>query len=140
MNKQTIVTTLKIIAIPIIFLLVLIIVTILSLRHIIRVPNWFDLMYYGFLLLVPLIVGILTVYLSSIEEVKKWQYRVTASWVIFLFFLIMLFLISNSWVFFLVFSPVFMILTSIGGLIGGNLKLREKIQTDEIDKANAENK
>ncbi len=127
MNKQTIITTLKIIAIPIIYLLVLVGIIILRLRQLIHVGSWFNIMYYGFVFLLPFIVGVLTVYLSLKEHVEQWKYKVTAPWVpvVIIFIILACFAIQNP-LFLLMILPIFMVVASIGGLMGGYLKIREE--------------
>ncbi|HEY1054657.1 MAG TPA: hypothetical protein VGE24_05960 [Emticicia sp.] len=123
MNNQKSITFLKIIAIPIIYLLVLIFIIV----KVQRVGSWFSIMYYGFVLLLPLIVGTLTVYLSSKEEVRNWKYKITAPWVpIFMIFILLACSAIQNPLFLLMILPIFMTTASVGGLVGGYLKLREE--------------
>ncbi|HBS11589.1 MAG TPA: hypothetical protein DEO36_03465 [Flavobacteriaceae bacterium] len=94
------------------------------------VKNWnelFSVMSVTFLFLLPTIVGALTVYLSDKNKVEKLSYRIFAPWVpIFLFLIITLLLAIEGWACWLMILPVFLIATSIGGLIGGYLKLKRR--------------
>jgi hypothetical protein len=123
MNRQTIITALKIIAIPVIYLLVLIFIIV----KIQRVGSWFNLLYYCFILLLPLIVGTLTVYLSTKEEAESWKYRTTAPWMpVIVIFIVFACLAIQNPLFLLMISPIFMAFASLGGLMGWYLKLREQ--------------
>ena len=63
--------------------------------HQIALSTWkelFDVMSVSFLFCLPLIVGALTIYLSSVENVENLAYRIMVPWIpIFLFFVITLF-------------------------------------------------
>jgi hypothetical protein len=99
------------------------------LRLFFGIKTWDDLfsvMSVTFLFLLPTIVGALTVYLSDEEKVKKLGYRIFTPWIpIFLFLLITLALAIEGWACWIMILPVFLIASSIGGLIGGYLKLRK---------------
>ncbi len=98
------------------------------LRLLFGVKEWNDLfsvMTISFLVLLPSIVGALTVYLSSIEKAQKISYRIFAPWVpIFLFLLITLGFAIEGWACWIMVLPLFLIAASIGGLLGGLIKLR----------------
>lgn len=122
MNRQSIITALKIIAIPTIYALVL--------RAFFGATSWnevFNMMSKTFLFLLPSIVGALTVYFSPIEKVKKLGYAITAPFIpVFAFFFITLIFMIEGWPCLLMILPIFMIAASIGGVIGRHFKLREK--------------
>jgi hypothetical protein len=85
----------------------------------------FGLMSIAFLFLVPVVVGLLTVYLSPIEKVKHFGFRILMPWVpIFVFFGITLALAWEGWACWLMVLPLFLIAASIGGILGGALKRR----------------
>ena len=94
------------------------------------VKNWadfFSVMSISFLFILPIIVGALTVYLSSKNNVEKLWYRIFTPWIpIVLFLIITLVLEIEGWACWLMILPVFLIAASIGGLIGGYLKLKRK--------------
>lgn len=98
------------------------------LRLFFGIKTWSDLfsvMSVTFLFLLPTIVGALTVYLSEKEKVKKLWYRIFVPWIpIFLFLLITLALAIEGWACWIMILPAFLITSSIGGLIGGYLKLK----------------
>ncbi len=104
------------------------------LRIFFGVNTWkglFTVMSVTFLFLLPAIIGVLTVYLSEEEKVKKLSYRIFAPWVpIFLFFIITLVLAIEGWACWIMALPLFLAGASVGGLIGGYLKLKKsrKIQ------------
>ncbi|HEX5000993.1 MAG TPA: hypothetical protein VFW78_00720 [Bacteroidia bacterium] len=121
MNKR-LVATLKIAAIPVAYALLL--------RFAFGIPEWnevFNMMSTTFLFLLPSIVGALTVYFSRIENVKSIIYRCCAPWIpIFAFFFITLIFNIEGWPCLLMILPVFLFAATVGGLIGGYLKLRQK--------------
>ncbi len=94
------------------------------------VKDWHDMfsvMSVTFLFLLPAIIGALTVYLSDNNKVEKLWYRILAPWIpIILFLMITLVLEIEGWACWLMILPVFLIGASIGGMIGGYLKLRKR--------------
>ncbi|PVH23952.1 SRPBCC family protein [Sphingobacterium corticibacter] len=122
MNKKKLLTTLKIITIPIIYALLL--------RFVFGVSTWenvFTMMSTTFLFLLPFIVGALTVYLSDREKVQKFSYRFFAPWLPIFGFLVITFIFAiEGWPCLLMILPIFLLASSIGGLIGGYFKLRKK--------------
>ncbi|HEX8548426.1 MAG TPA: hypothetical protein VF691_15805 [Cytophagaceae bacterium] len=122
MDRQKLITTLKIIAIPTIYALLL--------RLVFGVTTWngiFNMMSKSFLFLLPAIVGALTVYFSKEEKVKSLSYRILTPWLpIFAFFIITLFFAIEGWPCLLMILPIFLIAASIGGLIGGYFKLKKR--------------
>ena len=108
----------------------------LILRLIFGVKTWnelFSVMSITFLFLLPTIVGALTVYLSKIENVKQIRYRIFIPWIpIFLFLVFTIVLSIEGWACWIMILPIFLFTASIGGLIGGYLKLRNKKNTLNI--------
>ncbi len=100
------------------------------LRVIFGIKGWseiFSVMSTTFLFLLPSIIGALTVYLSDKNKVKKLSYRIFAPWIpIFLFLAITLLLAIEGWACWLMILPIFLIASSIGGIIGGYLILKKK--------------
>jgi len=100
------------------------------LRLLFGIDNWnelFSVMSVTFLFLLPTIVGTLTVYLSSFEKAKSVAYRIFTPWIpVFLFLVITLALAIEGWACWLMISPVFLVAASIGGLLGGYLKIRKR--------------
>lgn len=125
MSKQKVITILKIVFLPTIYAILL--------RLLFGVSTWkelFDVMSVSFLFCLPLIVGALTIYLSSVENVENLAYRIMVPWIpIFLFFVITLFFALEGWACWLMVLPLFMVVASVGGLIGGYYKLKEKNNT-----------
>jgi hypothetical protein len=122
MDKQKLITTLKIIAIPTTYALLL--------RFVFGESTWsgvFNMMSKTFLFLLPSIVGALTVYFSKEEKVKSISYRFFTPWVpIFVFFFITLAFAIEGWPCLLMILPIFLIAASIGGFIGGYFKLKKR--------------
>ena len=100
------------------------------LRLFFGIERWnelFEVMSFTFLFFLPTIVGGLTVYLSDKEKVEKLSYRIFTPWVpIFLFLVFTLAFAIEGWACWLVILPIFLIAASIGGIIGGHLKLNKK--------------
>lgn len=100
------------------------------LRLLFGIKDWngiFSVMSTTFLFFLPSIIGALTVYLSDKDKVEKITYRFFAPWIpIFLFLAITLLLAIEGWACWLMILPVFLIAASIGGLIGGYLKLKKR--------------
>lgn len=89
----------------------------------------FELMSTAFIFMVPVVIGFLTVYLSPVEKVKNYGYRIFKPWIpILLFFLITLALAWEGWACWLMVLPLFLIAASIGGMLGGALKRRRHNQ------------
>ena len=121
-DKQKLISTLKIIAIPTAYALVL--------RFFFGISTWndtFNMMSKTFLFFLPTIIGALTIYFSNIEKVKNLGYRIMTPWIpVFAFFFITLIFLIEGWPCLLMILPIFLIASSIGGLIGGYYKLRKK--------------
>ncbi|MBA4144435.1 MAG: hypothetical protein C0523_01630 [Cytophaga sp.] len=87
----------------------------------------FSVMSVSFLFLLPAVAGGLTVYFSPIYRVKKKLYRILAPWVpITVFFAVTIALTMEGWACWIMVMPLFLAAASVGGLIGGYLKMRNK--------------
>ncbi|WP_228234827.1 hypothetical protein [Allomuricauda sp. M10] len=99
------------------------------LRLFFGIDTWMDLfsvMSVTFLFLLPIIVGALTVYLSPHEKAKRIAYRVFTPWIsVLLFLVITLALVIEGWACWLMILPVYLLASSIGGIIGGYLKTQK---------------
>ena len=108
----------------------------LALRLLFGLDTWggiFEVMSITFLFFSPVIVGALTVYYSPTKRIKKLSYKIFAPWVpIFLFLIVTLLWAIEGWACWIMILPVFLIAASIGGLIGGYLKLKKR-QRDTLD-------
>jgi len=102
----------------------------IAMRLIYDIDRWdemFEVMSITFLFCLPSIIGGLMVYLSDMDKVKKLAFRILAPWApILLFFVITLLFNIEGWACWLMILPVFLIAASIGGLLGGYLKLTKK--------------
>ena len=119
MNK-TLKTIALVIGIPVLYALIV------RLIYGIDLDSWsniYQVMSISFLFILPTIVGALTVYLSTIEKVKKTAYQVFVPWLpVFFFVLITLLLEIEGWACWIMLLPIFLLAASIGGIIGGYLK------------------
>lgn len=122
MDKKKILTTLKIIAIPAIYALLL--------RSVFGESTWrgvFNMMSVTFLFLLPSIVGALTIYFSKEEKIRNFKYKFFFPWIpICCFFFITFIFAWEGWPCLLMILPIFLLAASIGGLIGGYFKLKKK--------------
>lgn len=93
------------------------------------IQTWQDLfsvMSVTFLCCLPTIVGALTVYLSSIENARKYAYKIFVPWIPILIFLAFTLILSwEGWACWVMLLPLFLLAASIGGLIGAYLKIRK---------------
>ncbi len=100
------------------------------LRVLFGVKSWEDLfsvMTLTFLVLLPTIMGVLAVFLSDKSKVEKLWYRIFIPWIPILLFLVVTILFElEGWACWIMILPIFLITSSIGGLIGGYLKLKKK--------------
>jgi len=101
----------------------------LVLRFFFGIDDWnkmFSVMTISFLLLLPTLVGALTVYLSDIEKVKHLIFRIFIPWIpVFLFLVITLAFSLEGFACWFMVMPVFLVAASLGGLLGGYFKLRQ---------------
>lgn len=99
-------------------------------RGLFGIDNWstlYTVMSISFILLLPVGVGALTIALSDVKKVKKFSYRFFMPWLPLLGFFILTFLLNiEGWACWLMILPIFLLASSIGGLIAGYFKLKRK--------------
>lgn len=84
----------------------------------------FVVMNLAFLFFVPFGLGVLTISLSPIEKVYSRLYRIFMPWVpIFLFFIVTTLLNIEGWACWIMILPLFLVASSVGGLIAGYIKI-----------------
>jgi hypothetical protein len=94
--------------------------------------EWLSVMTLGFIFLVPFAVGFLTVYFSKQERAEKVLYAWFAPWVpILLFFALTLVLSLEGWACWLMVLPIFLIFSSIGGLVASARRSRKRKQDND---------
>lgn len=122
MNRKNILTSLKVIVIPVVYALLL--------RIFFGVKTWrelYSVMSVTFLVCLPAIVGALTVFFSPVGRVQKLAYRIFAPWIpILIFFVITLVCSIEGWACWVMALPLFLVAASLGGLFGGYFKLKKK--------------
>lgn len=119
---------LVIIVIPVIYLVLLRVVFGAQ-----KASDWYSVMSIAFLFLVPATVGILTVYRADIEKVKKLKYRIIAPWgPVMVFLIISIVFTLEGLACWLMALPLFLIFSSIGGLVGGYFKLNKRNNRLEV--------
>jgi hypothetical protein len=83
----------------------------------------YSVMSISFLFFLPFIAGALTVYLSRPEKAKSLTYRICAPWAtIIAFFFLTVIIGFEGWACWLMILPIFLGISSIGGIYGGYLK------------------
>lgn len=128
MTQEHIKRALKVIGIPVIVALVV--------RYLFDVNDlrslW-QLMTITFFASLPYIVGVLTIYLSSVDKVKSLGYRLFYPWIpIFVFFVVTLIFSIEGWACWAMILPVFLIFASLGGLTAGHFKLKKSRQSNNL--------
>lgn len=102
----------------------------LGLRLFFGMETWeelYSVMTVTFLVIGPVIVGALTTYLSPVERLKSTAYRFFTPWISSLIFLgITLLLSIEGWACWVMILPVYLLFASLGGLIGGYLKMNSR--------------
>ncbi|HEX8014280.1 MAG TPA: hypothetical protein VF465_03525 [Flavobacterium sp.] len=120
---------LKIIIIPVLFALLLRIIFGASIFD-----DFLSVMTWTFFLLVPVAIGALTVYYSSIEKVKSVSYRFFAPWLPIILVIFLTILIGlEGWACWIMISPLFLIFSSIGGLIAGHFKVKKSKKQENLN-------
>jgi len=90
------------------------------------VSDFATVMTVTFFASLPFGVGVLTIAVSDIEKVKSIRYRIFNPWVpILCFFVITLLLAIEGWGCWVMALPVFLALSSLGGLTAGYFRLRK---------------
>lgn len=88
--------------------------------------NLFVVMSVSFLFLLPMIMGILTTFLSPVEKITKITYLIFAPWIpVGLFLVITLAFAIEGWACWIMALPLFLILASVGGFIGAFIKSKQ---------------
>lgn len=96
--------------------------------------DFVKVMSVTFFFSLPIGVGILTMVFSDVANVKKRSYRIFMPWVpIMFFFVITLGLFIEGWACWVMALPVFLVLSSAGGVIGGHIKLRNQKKSDRLN-------
>ena len=129
MNQQRIIKLLFIIGIPIAALFLSSVIFKIDLFR-----DFFSVLSMSFIFLIPFGAGALTVYLSSIEKATSTVYRIFLPWIpILIFFVLTLLIAFEGWACWLIALPIFLISASIGGYLGGYLKVRKSKKTGQIN-------
>lgn len=93
-----------------------------------------QVMSVTFFFCLPVGAGVLTMVFSRAEQVEKRAYRIFMPWIpIMLFFFITLGLFIEGWACWVMALPVFLLLSSVGGAIGGYIKLRNNKKSNKLN-------
>src|ERR1044071_499625 len=85
-----------------------------------RLQDYWSLMTLGFIFLVPLTLGILTVYYGEKERKRSWPYRIFMPWVPCSVLMLAAFLIGWEGSICIVMAlPIFLFMSSLGGVFAG---------------------
>lgn len=129
MNQDKIINLLLIIGVPIAAFF-----TFSAIFKVDLFKDFLSVMSGSFIFLVPFAIGAFTVYRASVEKTSSIAYRIFFPWVVILVFFVLTLLIAfEGWACWLMALPVFLICSSIGGLIGGYLKVRKSKKTGQIN-------
>jgi hypothetical protein len=81
---------------------------------------YLTIMTLGFIVFVPLTLGVLTVYFAESQKPRRWFYWIFAPWISCVLLLLAAFVVGwEGSICILMASPVFLVMSSIGGLITG---------------------
>lgn len=96
--------------------------------------DFVQVMSVTFFFCLPVGVGILTMVFSQVKHVQKLAYRVFMPWVpVMLFFFITLGLFIEGWACWVMALPVFLLLSTVGGAIGGYIKLKSRNKSHKLN-------
>lgn len=102
----------------------------LVVRFIFDVSGFLEIMSSTFLISLPIIVGFVTIWLWNHDNQKSKIFQVCYSWIpILAFFVITLLLSIEGWACWIMMLPVFLVLSSVGGLLAGYFKNRDHKNT-----------
>jgi hypothetical protein len=119
MNKPLATRIALVLAVPVLYALVIRYFFALSI-----VSELYSVMSITFLFLMPTVVGALTVYLSSIDNVRSLAYRILAPWAsVLVFFIATIALSWEGWICWIMVLPLFLVAASIGGLVAGYFRM-----------------
>jgi hypothetical protein len=97
------------------------------------IKDFITVMSLSFFITVPFAIGYLTIALSPIEKVRKLRYRVFAPWLaIILFLMATIWIRVEGWACWIMILPVFLVFASIGGLVAGGRKIRQKDRPNKL--------
>lgn len=93
-----------------------------------------DVMSWNFFTTVPAAVGGLFVYFSPEEKVKSIGYRILGPWIpVILIIMLTIVFGVEGWGCWIMISPLFLIFSSIGGLVAGYFKLRKSKKNQNLN-------
>jgi hypothetical protein len=96
--------------------------------------DFISVMSWTFFLSVPAGVGALFIYFSPVEKVKSVGYRILGPWIpVVLVIVATLALQIEGWGCWLMISPLFLIFSSVGGLIAGYFKLQKSKRNQNLN-------
>lgn len=95
--------------------------------------DFFSLMTFTFFVSLPYFVGVLTIYLSSVERINSRVYSAFSPWYPILGFLLLTLLFSlEGWACWIMVLPIFFLFASLGGLIARYFRLKRSHRANNL--------
>lgn len=121
MTQEKFERILKVIGVPVVFAL--------TLRYLFDTDEWqslWGIMTITFFASLPYVVGVLTIYLSNLANVKSLRYRIFYPWKpILVFFAITMIFSIEGWACWTMILPIFLFFSSLGGITAGYFKIKK---------------
>ncbi|MGV3697278.1 hypothetical protein [Flavobacterium sp.] len=96
--------------------------------------DFFSVMSWSFFLLAPGGIGALFIYFSPVNAVKNVGYRILGPWIPVVLVIVLTIVIGvEGWACWIMITPLFLIFSSIGGLIAGAFKLRKNKKNEQLN-------
>ncbi|WP_126973118.1 SRPBCC family protein [Gynurincola endophyticus] len=122
MKKSTFYTILFTIVLPVVYALIARVLFNLDISL-----ELYNLMGITFIGLIPVAIGVIAINWSSEEKIKKISYRILYPWISILIFFVLTLLINlEGWACWVMILPIFLVSSSIGGLIAGFIRTLRK--------------
>ena len=85
-----------------------------------------EIMSFSFLFFLPLLLGVVTMYVAPLEKTKKIGYRIREPWIpVVVFATLSILTAAEGWACWIMMFPLFILISSLGGLLGGYLRNRK---------------
>lgn len=85
-----------------------------------ELKDWFTVMTMGFVFILPIALGVITLYFANTESQSSWVYRIFMPWATASLCLLLSFITGMEGTICLIMAvPIYLPLASLGGVIGG---------------------
>lgn len=96
--------------------------------------DFLSVMSWTFFLLAPAAIGALFIFFSPINQVKNVGYQILGPWIPIVLVIILTIIIGlEGWACWIMISPLFLIFSSIGGLIAGYFKVKRSKKNENLN-------